>query len=304
MGTLSIVVDLRPVIAGRTRTLCCHSAVFSGKFVANSLAAVDECVQFNVPRLELDVQFLADDAMIICHGSRLEKHTTGTGRISDLDWPRARGIHYLDDLSSALCCLDEVVDLLRPADSVLQVDLKLMRPITDQRLMALSTALRPLGDRVLIGSQAHWNLRRLAELGHRVGFDPTMQWHFSPGRDLGYFPDTMGVYGLWDDAPIAHHRKFSPRQYFETRMLDVLGLMPNASEWMVNIDTIRHMSDLGFLLGDEVAKHGMALAAWTLRDVGPELTMERLSAVCEAGAATIITAEPVTVMSYLDSGAL
>ncbi len=298
------MVDLRPIIAGRKRTLCCHSAVFSGKFVANSLAAVDECARFNVPRLEIDVQFLSDDSMVLYHGSELADETTGSGRLANLDWPTARGIHYLKDLSSTLCSLDEVVDLLRPTDSVLQVDLKLMRPISEQRLVALSTALQPLGDRVLIGSQAHWNLRRLAELGHRVGFDPTMHWHFSPERDLGYFPDTMGVYGLWDDAPIAHHRKFSPRQYFATRMLDVLGLVPGATEWMVDIGTIRHMSDLGFVLGDELAKHGVALAAWTLRDVGPELTLERLLAVCQAGAETVITADPATVMGYLDSCAL
>ena len=140
-----------------------------------------------------------------------------------------------------------------------------MRPISEQRLKALSAALQPLGKRGLVGSRAHWNLRPLAALGHRVAFDPTMQWHFSPTREHGYYPIKMGVQGMWDDAPIAHNRKFSPRQYFETRTRDILGLLPEAVEWMVDIGTLRHMAGLGFALGDELAARGVELAAWSWR---------------------------------------
>ncbi|MEP7215942.1 MAG: glycerophosphodiester phosphodiesterase family protein [Anaerolineaceae bacterium] len=298
------MVNLCPVVAGRERTFCCHSAVLSGKFVPNSLAAVDECVRFNVPRIEVDVRFLSDDTMIVYHGSQLDEDTTGTGKVSDHHRSSARAIHYLDDLSSTLCSLEEVVDLLRPVDTTLQIDLKLMRPIGETRLRGLTAALSPLADRVLVGSQAHWNLRQLALAGVRVAFDPTMQWHFSPERGLGYFPDTMGVYGMWDDAPVAHNRNFSPRQYFETRTQDILGLLPAAVEWMVDIGTIRHMANLGFSLGDELAERDVELAAWTLRDVGPEQTLKQLMDVCGAGAATIITADPSTVLAYLGSGPL
>lgn len=270
----------------------------------NSLAAVDECARLAVPRLEVDVRFLADDAMVIYHGSDLDDETTGTGRVSDLDRAAARRIHYLNDLASPLCFLEDVVELLRPTDSLLQVDLKLMRPITEPRLHALSAALKPLGDRVLIGSQAHWNLRPLAVQGHRVALDPTLQWHFSSERVQGYFPDTLGVYGMWDDAPIAHHRQFTPRHYFQTRTEDILGLLPEAVEWMVDIGTVRHMAGLGFALGDELAERGVALAAWTLRDVGPQQTLEQLAAVCAAGASTVIAAKPAVVLGYLDAGGL
>lgn len=298
------MVNLRPEIAGQKRTLCCHSAVFSGEFVPNSLAAVDECARLDVPRLEVDVQFLADDSMVIYHGSTFEKETTGAGKVSDLDRTAIRGIHYLADLSSPVCFLEDVVELLRPTGTLLQVDLKLMRPISDARLRALSTALLPIADRVLIGSQAHWNLRPLAGLGHRVAFDPTLQWHFSPDREHGFFPDTMGVYGMWDDAPIAHNRKFSPRQYFETRTEDLLGLLPQAEEWMVDIATIRHLADMGFSLGDELAARGVELAAWTLHDAGSEQTLAQLEAVCAAGASTVIAANPAAVLAYLDAAAL
>lgn len=51
-----------------------------------------------------------------------------------------------------------------------------------------------------------------------------------------------------------------------------------------------------------VAGRGVELAAWILRDAGPEQTINPLVAVGEAGAATIIAAEPVTVLGYLGLG--
>ena len=48
----------------------------------------------------------------------------------------------------------------------------------------------------------------------------------------------------------------------------------------------------------------MGLAAWTLRDWGREETLAQLEPVCAAGASTVITAEPATVLGYLESGGL
>ena len=51
-----------------------------------------------------------------------------------------------------------------------------------------------------------------------------------------------------------------------------------------------------------MAGRGVELAAWILRDAGPEQTIKQLVAVGEAGAATITAAEPVSVLGYLDFG--
>ena len=62
-GVTPLPERLSPIIAGRRRVFCCHSATLSTNFAPNSLAAVRECVDAGVPRLEIDVQFLADDGM-------------------------------------------------------------------------------------------------------------------------------------------------------------------------------------------------------------------------------------------------
>lgn len=296
------MANLVPVVGGQRRVFCCHRASLSGRFAPNSLSAIDECLRAAVPRLEIDVRFLADDAMLIFHDAHFEEDTTGTGPVDALDRSAVRSLRYLKDLSITLCFLEEVVELMGGATTVLQVDLKLMRPMTGARLGALAAALSPMRDRVLIGSQAHWNLRGLAKLGFRVAIDPTLQWHFAPDRGNGFFPDTTGVYGMWDGSPIAHNRRFSPEQYFEARIDDIRGLLPEAEEWMVDIPTIQHMANHSFNLGDALARRGVSLAAWTLHDIGNADTRAVLDGLFASGVTTVITDDAVPVAEYLGAG--
>src|SRR6185312_10425329 len=124
---------------------CCHSAPLSHRWPPNSLPAVVECVAAGVPRLEIDVRFLADDSMVIFHDAVVDTATTGNGRIDQLDWPAAATLRYREDTSVGLCRLEDVVNAVRGADAMLQVDLKLMRPLSAKRRDALVTALDPLG---------------------------------------------------------------------------------------------------------------------------------------------------------------
>lgn len=295
------MTNLAPVVDGRQRVLCCHRATLSGKFAPNSLAAVDECVRVAVPRLEIDLRFLADDAMLIFHDAQLSDETTGRGPVDSLDREAARALHYLKDVSSTLCFLEDVVDVMQGGSTLLQVDLKLMRPISAARLAALARVLEPMKDRVLIGSQAHWNLRGLARRGFRVALDPTLQWNFDPGRGPDYYPGAMGVYGMWDDSPVAHNRHFSPREYFECRTDDIRGLLPEAEEWMVDILTIRHMAKLSFDLGEALAARGTNLAAWTLHDLGEADTLSVADGLFASGVTTVITDDALQVAAYLEA---
>jgi glycerophosphoryl diester phosphodiesterase len=289
---------LQVVIAGRRRVICCHRASLFPGLPPNSVAAVSACVAAGVPRLEIDVRFLADDAMLIFHDDDLAHETTGTGRVGALDTASARALRYRADERHALCFLDDVVDAMRGGETLLQVDLKLMRPISPERVEQLAEALAPLGGRVLIGSQAQWNLHAFAERGFRVAFDPTLQWHHAPNRSPGLTPSRLGVHGLWDDAPLAHIRHATPRQYVDGRLRDLAGLLPGAVEWMVDIATLRHLASLGCLLGEELAAHGRELAAWTVRDHGEESTTKVLEEMFALGATTVIADDPDVVAGY------
>ncbi len=169
-----------PVIYGSRRLFSCHRATLSGRHVPNSLQAVDECLTARVPRLEIDVRFLADDAMLVFHDGRLDHETTGMGKVDALDRAAAVGLRSRQDERVRLCFLEDVVDRMRGTTTVLQVDLKLMRPITQVRARALEAALQPVRSHVLVGSQAHWNLRPLR--GLPLALDPTLQWHSERGR--------------------------------------------------------------------------------------------------------------------------
>lgn len=290
--------SLAPVVFGRRRPFSCHRATLSGRYIPNSLAAVDECVTARVPRFEIDVRFLADDAMLVFHDGRLDRETTGYGRVDALDSAAARRLRYRHDERVGLCFLQEVVDRARGSGCVLQVDLKLMRAITPQRARALEQALAPVRDHVLVGSQAYWNLRRLR--GLPLALDPTLQWHAGGARNGNVSPRSAGLHGMWDDAPLAANPNVTAAEYVASRIEDLRGLLPPAVEWMVDIATIEHLAGLGANPGDELGRWGIALSAWTLRgdETRPADLLHRLY---RAGVETVITDVPLTAARAAES---
>ncbi len=260
------------------------------------MPAVAECVAAGVPRLEIDVRFLADDTMVIFHDSLVDESTTGSGRIDAMDWRQTEALRYRQDTSVGVCRLEDVVQAIAKCETLLQIDLKLMRPISIARRSALVRALEPVGAQVIVGSQAHWNLRDVG--GLRVAFDPTLQWHYAPGRRAELTPARLGVHGLWDDAPIAGIRYATPAEYFEARVEDIAGLLPRAVEWMVDIATLRHLASQGWLLGEELHQRGIELAAWTMRDEGRETSRALLRELFDLGADTIITDDSAVLGGY------
>lgn len=284
---------LQPLIAGRRRAICCHSGTLSGRFPPNSLANVAECVEASAPRVEVDVRFMADDALLIFHDARLDPSTSGSGKVANLTRADLADVSYRWGSPHGLCFLEDVVDLVRGSATMLQVDLKLMRPITDRRAEALQAALKPLSGNVIVGSQAHWNLRSLVRVP--IAFDPTLQWHYDPERTFAEaLPRTLGIHGLWDDAPIAVIRHATPETYAESRIRDIRALLPAAVEWMVDFATIFRLAEFGVALGDRLREVGCALAAWTVREDTPSRrdVVQRLYAL---GTETIITDAPLLV---------
>jgi len=294
-------LNLQLEVDGRERTFCCHRATLSGDLPPNSLAAVRECVAAGVPRFEIDVRFLIDDAMAIFHDSELSAETTGSGRIEAIDEPAARRLRLKDHPDTGLCFLDEVINAMAGSRTLVQVDLKLMRPLSAARERRLREVLNPLGDRVLVGSQAHWNLRPLAAAGLRVALDPSLHWRYDPRRLAGdgLTPARLGVHGLWDDSPLAHIRHAGARDYALRRVDDLVGLLPPAVEWMVDIATLLHLEGLGVELGNELGTRGIALAAWTMPDPGREHGTTLLKQLFAIGATTIITDYAPTIAGYV-----
>jgi glycerophosphoryl diester phosphodiesterase len=267
----------------------------------NSLQAVRACVEAGVPRLEVDVRFLADDAMLVYHDHTLDGETNGYGPVDALDRSAAEALRYTHGGGATrLCFFEDVVAAIAGSETLLQVDLKLMRPISAARVKALAAALRPLDGNLLLGTEAHWNLRPFAELRVPVAFDPTLHIHYAPQRKgTGLTPSWMGVHGFWDDAPLAHIGHASAADYLAARTDDLGALVPAVRELMVDIPTVLRMADLGFELGHELARRGVELAVWTMRDRGAETTGPLARRLLDLGATTIIADEPEVIAGYL-----
>jgi hypothetical protein len=130
-----------------------------------------------------------------------------------------------------------------------------------------------------------------------------LHWHYSPGRGPGGVPRALGVHGLWDDSPLALNRRFEPLEYAEARVLDLRALLPEAVEWMVDIQTINHLGTLGMPLGRRLSEDGCSLAAWTLKE-GTRERKQCLAGLFGLGAETIITDVPLLAAADCDTGIL
>jgi hypothetical protein len=284
--------------AGRLRTFTAHRATLAHPHAPNSLAAVQACVAARAPRLEIDVRFLADGRMLIFHDRDFEPETTGAGPVAAATAEAVAGLRLRHD-SAPLCFLEDVVDAVRGSGTVLQVDLKGFVPYTRSQVAALAGALRPLGEGVVAGSQAHWNVRGLGAAGIPIALDPTLHWHYAPGRaTTGLSPATLSRHGLWDDSPLAHLPELTFEAYAEARIADLLALV-RVVEWMVDCATLRFFASRGLRLGERLHEDGVRLAAWTVHDEGREATRALLHELFALGADVVITDAVPACAAYL-----
>jgi len=295
--------SLAPVVDGTKRVFCCHMANLDPALPANSLAAVKACVAAAVPRLEIDVRFMADGSMLVFHDATLDRDTDSTGRVEALvrgDVERARFRGFPDH---GPCFLEDVVEALDGTEAVLQVDLKSMRPLSQGPIAMFLDAITPLGERALVGSQAHWNLRPLVGKGCRLAIDPSLQWHYSPAHRIeGIIPARLGLHGLWDDSFIAHLGGVDLEEYISTRVADIHGLLPEAVEWMVDIQTLLYLQSKGVMLGSVLLAEGIELAAWTMRDEGHATSSALLAKLFSLGTKTVITDHAPALAGYVQRG--
>ncbi|WP_322795820.1 glycerophosphodiester phosphodiesterase [Tepidiforma sp.] len=289
-----LAARLAPLVTGRRRVVCAHSATLSGNHAPNTLAGVVECVRAGVPRLEVDLRFLADDSLLCFHDVTLERLTDRAGKASDLTGPEARQLRCRST-GEPLAFLEEVVEAVAGSRTLVQVDLKLNRVITETQAARLEEALAPVASQVIVGSQSPWNLRRLR--GVPVAFDPTQYLNYTAAEPQAPYPRTRGVHGFWDDSPAAANPNIDVRDYLLLRIEELRSLVPGAIEWMVDIGTILRMLEVGVPLGRVLRESGIELAAWTLHD-GPDLG-GLLARLWEADATTVITDAPLAVAGRL-----
>jgi glycerophosphoryl diester phosphodiesterase len=275
---------------GKTATLVCHMAALSGRLRPNSRAAVRECFDAGVARIEIDVHSLDGPDYIVTHERRLERETTGNGSIGAATPDAVRALRFLDDADDRPMLLSEAVEMARECGTEVQLDLKDWRPLHEKRLRALIDTVEPIAERLIVSSMQDWNLRLL----HRA--DPTLAVGFDPGHYLDYaveegpvfLPRTMGAYGYRDDHPMAVGRTEAAADYLRERMEMLVLQVPAARELFLNFRLFLQMLGDGFNAAAWLHERAIDVTVWTPDYAGPD-SVRRIEQLIDAGVDRITT---------------
>lgn len=283
-----------PRPSGGNIALKVHRAVWSGTLPANSLAAIAECCAAGVARAEIDVQPRRDGGFVVFHDDHLDRGTDGMGEVraqSSAELARIRLRWHGEATAHGLCDLADAVATIAaaPYPTIFELDLKELEPWPWPRVEAFVRLLEPVRERVLLGTEADWNLRRILTV------DPRIPVSLNPGAYLDWTADDAhpvlprGAYGYLDRHPLASERRGPVRDYLADRFGGISRLVPGTRELHLRLGFFERMLDDG--VADAAAllrATGPAVDVWTL-DAGTPRWEERLRRVVAAGVDVVTT---------------
>lgn len=289
-----------------------HMAADDRPYVPNSLAAIRAGLESGAAFIEIDVTALAADDYLLVHDPTLESETTGRGPVGTCQPDQARDlriVHRGEPTDELVPLLSDVVSLFQTHSGAtrLQLDYKNVVPFADDEpLDRLVRLVEPLRDRVIVSSNADWQLRRLRRLAPwlDLGLDIhyALDWRL-PGRaaDPGAIPRSLGAYGYWDDHPLACERHGPTARYLADRLGMLVGLVPRVSTFYVEHRFLVQSLDDGFNWAAELHREGIRLDAWTL-DADNPLAVANARRLLVAGVDQFTTNTPAAMASVLNRG--
>lgn len=214
-------------------------AQWSGLYRANSLAALEECLEAPVARAEIDVVAGRGTGFLIAH-DRPNRWSPRPPR------------------------LDDALTLIAAADgsTIVELDLKDIRPLPLDRLEELVTTIAPVRERVVLNGVGEDNLRRASALDSElpIGLDPALLVR------EGVAPERLAA--------------------------EMARRLPQAGEAHVRLTVFEQLLAGG--VDDPVRPfhdHGMLLDVWTL-DAGSPRWRERLARAADAGVDIVTSNTP------------
>ena len=287
------------------------AALDDSGFPPNSLEGIRACLEAHAPFIEIDATALADSDYLLVHDPVLESETSGKGRVGECQSSRVRELHIVRAKHQTpfhVPLLSEVVALFSeyPGATRLQIDFKNMIPFsTDEPLRRLVGLIGPLGARVIVSTGADWQLRRLRTLAPWLDLGLDVQFYIdwrqpdSPS-DPELYPRQHGVYGYWDDHPLASQRWWTTAEYLEDRCAALTGLVPGLSTFYISHDLLAQSLDDGFNWAEALHQRGIKLDAWTL-DADKPVAMANAKRLLAAGVDQFTTNTPAALTAMLES---
>lgn len=271
----------------------------------NSLSALEAVLAGGVAVIEFDLGLLGDGTFALLHDERLERETTGVGRLRDIELTRFKALR-LRDSDEAPATLREVVEKLRSYSQPLkvQVDLKVVLPLENSAALGLLKALEPLREqghlRIVVGCLADWNLRALQRLDHTllVGFDPALYLHAPGPEPLTPLPTRLNAYGYLDDHPLGYRWIMPVSTYLEDRLDSLAYQLPGAVEFYLHKGFVAQALEDDFNPIDYLHQQTGALVdVWTFNSSDEGLARE-LKLSLAAGADQITTGTAIQLAEF------
>lgn len=139
----------------------------------NTMAAFEQAIRDQADGIEIDVQFTKDGQVVVVHDEHLKRLAGVDRRVQELGYDEIRHFniaHHWKDCASfhRIPLLSEVLDLLKPTDMVLNVELKnstYLMPGLEEACIDLVKA-SGLEEQVLYSSFNHYSMRKMADLGY------------------------------------------------------------------------------------------------------------------------------------------
>ena len=274
-------------------------------FPPNSLEAIRASLEAGAACIELDITALADGDYLLVHDPDLASETTGLGPVGACTVKQARKLYY--KAASAVYhvpLLSDVVAVFQahPGSTRLQLDFKNVIPVPDDEpLRWLVRLIEPLGSRVIVSTEADWQLRKLRRLAPwlDLGFDIHfyIDWNPHP-RNPEAYPRHLGAYGYYDDHPVATRRIWTTADYLKDRCGMLVGLVPNISTFYINHQFLAQSLEDGFNWAEALDEVGILCDAWTL-DVGDPAAEANASRLLAAGIDMFSTNTPIALKKFL-----
>jgi len=277
-----------------------HGANRGRLYPQGSLRALQHCLSEGARIVEVDIIPLLDGEFALLHDDDLARSTTGTGRASECTSSMLAGLRLLwrgAPSSEPVLLLSQALELLAefPDTQELQLDLKVQTAAPLPLLTHLVSRLSPLRDRVRVTSGADWALGRLRALDAALplGFDPGWYLDASPHPyDPPEPPIRRGVYGYYDDHPLALERGGTAREYLEARAEGLVRQAPpRAGIWYLHGRLVERSLADGFDWIAWLHERGILVDVWTL-DADQRGHVEAAQALASLGVDRITTNDP------------
>ena len=155
----------------------------------NSLEAFSLAIEMNAHGIELDIYETADDKLVIHHDNNIKRMSGIDAKISETDLATLRSYNFAGEMGEKfgfvkIPTLEEVLDLFKPTDLIINIE---MKEGSVNYIRAIDALVREykMEERILYSSFDHFKLKKVKEInpsaktGALYSFNMACPWEYA-----------------------------------------------------------------------------------------------------------------------------